>query len=167
MSRKSETGRVAAGVVLVGALLAGCAAESVFGPRLATLLETREVYSSQHSWSGFEDPVRTLITDDVAWAEAWATLHEGVTPQPPLPAIDFEGSVLVLAGMGMRPTGGYRVTIESVRAHEGVLYVTVRERSPGPTCGTYQALTQPVHVLEVPRQGLTAEFQVRRSVLRC
>jgi hypothetical protein len=159
--------RALAGAATLAVVAAACSSEPPFAPRPAIRLETREVYSAQQAWSGFHTPTRLLITSPGEWATVWATLHENVTPQPALPVIDFGSNVLLLAAMGTRPTGGYSVTIEEVRAYEGIFYVTVRERSPGRSCGTYDAITQPVHVLETSRQAAAARFTVRTATHSC
>lgn len=160
---------ISGSVVLAAALGAsGCGDPAAPGtPPDAVLLTAQDVVSVQESWSGYTGVVRTVITTPSAWADAWATLYANVSPVPPRPEIDFDSDVVVLAAMGMRATGGYSVTIEEVRAHEGVLHVSVLERSPGPRCVTTQALTAPVHVVQVPREGTTAVFSVRTGTRTC
>lgn len=136
-------------------------------PRDAVLLAAHDVVSIQETWTGYGTATRSVITTPAAWASAWATLYENVVPKPALPVIDFGSDVVVLAAMGTRSTGGYSVTIEEVRAHKGVLHVAVLERSPGPTCGTHQAITAPVHVVQVPREGTTAAFAVTTETDSC
>jgi hypothetical protein len=148
---------------------AACAEDPVTPgvPPGSVLLTAQEVFTLKNGWSGIETPTRTVISDDAAWAAAWAQIHAHATEVPPLPAIDFDNSVLVMAAMGTRPTGGYEVIIESVRAHNGGLLVSVLERSPGSSCGTYQALTAPIHVVQVPRSGTSGTFSVRQETYSC
>jgi hypothetical protein len=131
------------------------------------LLQSQQVLSITGAWSGYQAPARLIIADEQAWAAAWATIHLGNSEQPPLPAINFASSVLVLAAMGERPSTGYSVTILEVRASSGTLNVTVRERSPGSSCFTGAAMTSPVHVVEVPRQGTTGNFTVITETYGC
>jgi hypothetical protein len=153
---------------LAAVLLAACADPTDPAvPETATRLASQEVLVIQTGWSGFEQPVRRVIADDAAWEAVWRTLHAHSTEVPARPAIDFGASVLLLAAMGTQPTGGYSVTITEVRAHQGTLYATVVERSPGPSCGTFQALTSPVHIVQVPRQGTVAQFTVQRETYHC
>lgn len=156
-------------LALLALFAAGCAkdAADVRIPEDAQSLAMEELYSAETHWSGYEDPVRTVITDAEAWAEAWETLHATVSPVPERPHVDFDASVLVLAAMGQRPSTGYSVTIEDVQHHEGTLYVSLLERSPGPSCMTGGALTAPAHVVQVPRAGTAVEFDVRRETYSC
>lgn len=154
-------------LLLIGAITA-CAGDPVgLAPREAASLQAEEVISIQTGWSGFAEPARVVLTDDEQWAAAWETLYQYQSPVPERPAVDFRSSVLVLVAMGTRPTTGYSVKVESVQHHAGVLYVAVRERSPGASCGTGQALTAPVHIVQVPREGATARFHVTRHTYSC
>jgi hypothetical protein len=130
-------------------------------------LETSDLVSVQGHWSGYEDPVRTLITDEEAWTEAWDRIHAHLNPSPSAPSVDFGNSVIVLAAMGTRPTTGYAVTIEEVHRHEHRLLVMLTERSPGPRCLTGQALTAPVHAVQVTGMAGQAEFEVREGTVGC
>lgn len=159
--------RGATTLALIGAITA-CAGDPVgLAPREAASLQAEEVLSTQTGWSGFDEPARLVLTDDEQWVAAWETLYEGQSPVPERPAVDFGSSVLILVAMGTRPTTGYSVKVEGVQHHAGVLYVAVRERSPGASCGTGQALTAPVHIVEVPREGTTARFHVTRETYSC
>jgi hypothetical protein len=163
------TGRATLATLVLGAGLAACTgdpADPATG-REAQLLQAREVVSVTDAWSGFQTSTRIVISDPQAWAAAWATMHALFSPPPPLPAVDFSSSVLVLAAMGPRATTGYSVTIQEVRASGGALDVTVIERAPGPSCVTGQAVTSPVHVVEVPRHGTSANFTVNTVTYSC
>ncbi len=133
----------------------------------AVQLETTELISLRGHWSGYEDPVRKVITDEETWAAAWDRIHAHVSPSPPAPSVDFGSSVIVLVAMGVRPTTGYSVTIQEVRRHEDRLLVTVTERSPGPRCRTGQALTAPVHAVQVTGTVSQADFQVEEDTVDC
>jgi hypothetical protein len=118
----------------------------------------QEVLSIQNAMTGIETPTRTLITNPETWATAWANIFANYAPsqRPPLPAIDFDARVVVLAAAGLRGAQGFFFTIEEVRRHEGTLQVLVIERWP--SCGTLPALSAPVHAVSVPRVATTAEF---------
>jgi hypothetical protein len=170
MKKGIEFGGVTAALVMLAA--AACTGDTVVDPGEevpagAVALAATEVFSVQNAWSGFQETTRMLIRDEDAWATAWKTLHAHVSPTPARPVIDFGSNAVVLAAMGTRPTGGYSVTIEDVHAHGGALYVSVVERSPGPTCATLQAITAPVHAVQVAREGSTAHFHVETITVSC
>jgi hypothetical protein len=157
-------------VTLVACVVAtGCAVD-VAGSNshpAAVLLPVQEVFSVQDTWSGYTMPTRTVIAGAQAWAAAWDRLHEHRFPKPASPAIDFTTDVIILAAMGERMTSGYSVAITETRVFAGVFYVTVHETSPEPTCGRYQALTAPVHIVQVPRRAVYAQFTVEQRTLSC
>jgi hypothetical protein len=166
--RLGMTNAVAAAMLASGlAACGGDPADPAFG-REAQLLQARQVVSISDSWSGFQAPTRIVIADAQAWADAWSTIHAHLTVPPALPAVDFSTSVLVLAAMGPRSTTGHSVVIQEVRVGGGgALGVTVLERSPGASCVTGQAITSPVHVVEVPRHATTASFTVNTVTYAC
>jgi hypothetical protein len=161
------TTAVAAAMLASGlAACGGDPADPAFG-RVSQLLQAREVVSISDSWSGFQAPTRVVISNAQAWAEAWSTIHAHFAVPPALPAVDFSTSVLILAAMGPRSTMGYSVVIQEIRVAGGSLDVTVLERSPGASCVTGQAVTSPVHVVEVPRRATTASFTVNTVTYAC
>jgi ABC-type phosphate transport system substrate-binding protein len=165
--RLGMTTAVAAAVLAFGlAACGGDPADPTVG-REAQVLQAREVLSISDSWSGFQAPTRVVISNAQAWADAWATIHALYTVPPALPAVDFSTSVLILAAMGPQSSTGYSVAIQEVRVDDGALAVTVLERSPGASCVTGQAVTSPVHVVEVPRHATTASFTVNSVTYAC
>lgn len=130
-------------------------------------LSMTERASVQGWFSGFEEPQRLVIRTEGAWAEAWERIHSHLSDPPPLSSVDFDSSVVVLAAMGRRNTGGYLTTIESVHEHDGVLYVSVLEEGPGRSCAVPQVLTAPVHAVEVPTRSDEARFQVEERIRSC
>jgi hypothetical protein len=153
--------------LLALALLVGCA-ESATGPRDgAAVLEQQDVLVLSSAWSGYMDGKQIVVADADAWAAEWQAIWSNHVPVPPVPAVDFTSSVIVIAALGQRPTTGYSVVIEQVRLANGSLAVDVRERSPGTSCATGQAVTSPVHIVQVPRQATTAAFTIRRVTYSC
>lgn len=110
--------------------------------------------------TGIENPTRTLITNAETWATTWASIFANYAPaqRPPLPTIDFDSRIIVLAAAGLRGAQGFFFTIDEVRADGGTLEVLVRERWP--SCATLPALSAPVDVVSVPRAATTAGFTV-------
>jgi hypothetical protein len=160
--------RLAAVSVTVATVVLASCSQSATEPRQAgALLEAQEVLSYRTSGSGYTHPRRIVVADPASWAAEWSQIHANTQPVPPLPEIDFAASVVVIAAMGVRGSGGHEVIIEQVRARDGALFVEVRERSPGSSCLVTGALTSPVHVVQVLRQGTTASFTIRRETYSC
>ena len=88
---------------------------------------------------------REVITDAGALEARWNALYSHRSEVPEPPAINFDERVVVFASLGQRPTGGYRVELARAVHDEdrGVVELTVREVTPGPSCMVQQALTFP------------------------
>ena len=112
----------------------------------------------QEHYSGLRDSLRQVITDSDVLARIWAQAHEGRSEVPPVPTIDFAREMVLVAAHGTRNSGGYTITIDSVVVTGESMYVYVRKTSPGPTCGTTGALTEPASIVAVPRSTATVVF---------
>src|SRR5690606_12689678 len=98
--------------------------------------------------SGYQVATNAVIRDSAEWASAWSTLHQGLTPVPPIPAIDFGREMVVLVAIGEQPNGGHSVIITSVRPDgEAGLLVQVEHRAAGPGCMVPQVITAPADLV--------------------
>lgn len=121
-----------------------------------------------YGYTGIEDRVHEVISDEQAFVRLWRSLHGGQEEVPEPPEVDFDREYVVAALMGSRNTGGYATEIEDIAVHNGVTGIRVRERAPGPGCGTIQVLTHPYHLVKVsgePPQEVS--FEVYREVAEC
>lgn len=116
-------------------------------------------------YSGITGSERLVITDSAAWRTFWTRMHSNVQPQPALPAIDFHSTAVIAVALGQRNTGGYDIRVARAAESPTQLYVAVMSATPG-SCGTTQALTQPVDVVRVPRPRGVVTF-VERSEASC
>lgn len=118
--------------------------------------------------SGYQEPTNLVIRDSAAWAGAWGTLHDGVDPMPPLPAIDFAGDMVVLVAIGEQPNGGHSVRITSVRPDgEDGLLVSAVHSAAGPSCMVPQMLTAPADLARVRASTATVRFVVEHVTRDC
>jgi hypothetical protein len=110
---------------------------------------------------GVEKPAQLIIRDAKAWADLWAKIHRNVEPKPALPEVDFEKQTVVAVFAGTKPTGGYSIRIRDIRhdAKADKLLVFVEETSPPPGSITIQVLTQPYHVVVIPKTDKEIEFR--------
>lgn len=98
-------------------------------------------------WIGF-------LLDEAEW-EALVELTGGRAGRAERP--DFERHVAVVAYMGERPTGGYRIHISELVAEErlgGALRLRLTVDSPGPSDFVTQAFTYPLDVVLLEREAL-------------
>lgn len=148
--------------VLLALLLAACG-----DPWLAALPPDARAVSFRSlgpwNYTNMAASRRLVVTNRTDWVAVWAQIQGSHSPAAPLPAVDFGEEMVVVAAMGTRPTGGYRITIEHVAADSGTVYVDVLESSPGGSCVVTDALTQPVAAAIVAGAPFAAVRFVERS----
>jgi hypothetical protein len=115
---------------------------------------------------GLGDPTRAVIRDSTEWSAFWTQAHSLMEPAPSLPPVNFADSMLLVAALGTRSTGGHNVTIDSV-ARGATLRVFVTELTPAPDCMTTMAITWPVQVVRVPRFEGSVDFVEGHRVRPC
>lgn len=100
-------------------------------------------------WS-FEGGTHT-ITDLASWTTFWSLHTQGMTPTPPLPAVDFTQDAVVAVFAGRKLSGGHSVAVKRLGLSIATLGVTSVERQPAPGCGTGSGEQQPFHFVLVPQ----------------
>lgn len=140
-------------------------------PANAIAVETAPAVDPFHHFrwnSGIETRERLVIRDAPSWTALWERMNTatGVGPALVPPAVDFGRDMVIVATMGLRHTGGYRIIIESVHRAGNDLYVVVNERGHA-RCLVTQALTEPLDGVVVPRHEGEVIFVERKSVHVC
>ena len=115
----------------------------------------------------FDDAAQQVVRDQAAWQALWARLNSNASPTPALPAVDFAKDMLVVAAMGMKGHGGYKIAITAATEAAGKVTVEVTETSPGARCMNAMMMTSPVVVAKVPRRAGDVTFNVVRNVADC
>lgn len=137
-------------------LVSGCPEN---GTRPDVPLEVHRIMpagSGAASYSGFQDPVRLAVFDTETFAEAWERAFANLDPKPPVPEVDFAREFVVVASMGARATGGYRIEVVDAAAAGGSAIVVVKSSSPGKGCVVTQATSTPLDIVRIerPSKGL-------------
>jgi len=151
-------------LLLLPFLLAACGDaqpvvdDALLAPPAVTTEVTVVVSSQQSSW---EEVLEVLLTSADAWAAAWNHLHDGVSPPPPIPAVDFTTHRVMIVTAGSRPSGGFVLTHERTEIVGDTLVLDVTLTVPGGSCATTMALTSPALALAIPL--VPAAVVVRRS----
>ena len=91
-------------------------------------------------------------------ADEWSALWKAHAPARPLPAVDFSVQMVVGVFLGSRPTAGFDVEIVSVRTEDTALVVEYVERRPGRDMIAAQVLTEPFHLVAVPKHQGPVRF---------
>lgn len=82
------------------------------------------------------------------WADLWAGHGAGEVPE-----VDHDEAWVALVLLGERPTGGYAVVVEEVRAGDDAYVVHAREREPEAGAVVTQSLTYPWVAVAVERSA--------------
>jgi hypothetical protein len=139
-------------------------------PSGATAIPTQplaEAIAPQGYGSTFTTRQRIVVRDAAAWAALWPRLVGNQTPVPPVPAVDFSRSMIILAAMGTKPSSGYAITIDAVFQSGGTTYAGVRETSPADDCLVLTVITSPIDAVLVPRSDAPVIFRERAETHHC
>lgn len=134
------------------------------------LIEARSVDLSTST--GIRRQLNLLVNDDSQWEAIWKELWKGreeIGGAPP--QIDFKSQSVIVAALGGRPSGGYRVTIDVELSSPTELSILVTERKPdfkpGSKCIVTAVVTHPTSVVTVPVAAKTATFRSRTVTESC
>ena len=116
--------------------------------------------------NGFMRPGQFMVRNRVEWHRAWLQVMEGRSPFVPLPAIDFERSIILVATRGEITAGGHDIVIESITETADSLYVTVRRDTPG-TCYASEGYTHPTDAVLIPKTAKTIRWTYRDEIVDC
>jgi PrcB C-terminal len=117
--------------------------------------------------SSFRTQMRAVVRDAATWQLTWDEIWRGQSPMPPLPTVDFQREMIIVAALGEKPTGGYSIFLDGVLDSASGLTVQVRIVTPGARCGTTLALTQPVDVARVTRHDGQVNYAERAETQDC
>lgn len=164
--------------LVVGAalVLAACTEEEGLGrptapadgaSETAATPEFETVDAGEQSGAGGQEASLFVLRAEDDWREFWSLHQSHTLPPPEPPEVDFEGEMVIAAVDGGQPSGGYSFEIDAIAEAHGRLVVDVTRRVPGEGCITTAALTQPYHIVRVPRSDLEAELAVTEETYDC
>jgi hypothetical protein len=135
--------RCVASLVLMLASFVGCAGAAREAVLFSTL--TKGVNG------GVRESAQLVVRSQSEWAALWGRLMRPRATPPPPPAVDFSIEMIVALFMGERPTGGYEIEATRVERTDSGLTVHYRVKRPEAGAILMQVLTQPFHLIKLPR----------------
>jgi hypothetical protein len=158
-------------IIVLSAALVGACSSSLYEPRgpFTPVTVTRlraEPYSFTYV-SHVDQAERLVIRDVVSWQAAWASLFPSLSPIPAPPNVDFTKEMIVFAGLGTRPSGGFSILVDSAATSPSGLIVWIGTQTPGSHCVTTAALTAPVDIARLSRTDATVHFVDVPKVVDC
>ncbi|HEX8238547.1 MAG TPA: protease complex subunit PrcB family protein [Allosphingosinicella sp.] len=125
------------------------------------------IQSSFRHMSGVHEQRLLAIRSAAEWQGQWRRITARQGEPPRLPPVDFRREMLLIAAMGPKPSGGYRVAIDKVVEQSGELLAFVRFIEPGRRCGAIAAVTSPVDVVRLPASPKNLRWVVERETADC
>jgi hypothetical protein len=108
--------------------------------------------------SGIRESAQVVVRSQSEWVALWGRHMRTRTAPPPPPAVDFTTEMVVALFLGERPTGGYEIEVTQVERTDRGLAVRFRVKKPDPGAMLMQVLTQPFHLIELPRVDESLTF---------
>ena len=105
-----------------------------------------------------------LIDDSDKWSMLWASMFPST---PNIPNVDFNVSDIVAIFQGEKRSGGYSLEIKNVLSENNKIKIFIDEYEPSEECVTIQVLTQPYHIIEMPKTDKSVEFVYNKQVRAC
>lgn len=88
----------------------------------------------------------------------WKTLWKDHAPTEKMPTVDFARNMVVGIFLGTKPSDGHEVEIVGVRTQEQDVVVEYVQKQPGRGTMAAQILTEPYHLVSVPKHTGTVRF---------
>ena len=112
----------------------------------------------QPIWQLGEKPVRLVIKNRDEF-NCWKGLAPPGHFLPPLPEVDFSKEMIVVVGMGLRPSPGFVIMIDGACEVDGQVELFVSKVEDGP-CGVEPGVvTAPADIVRIPRSDLPIVFR--------
>jgi hypothetical protein len=92
-----------------------------------------------------------LVRDMHSWKGLWERIHANRFPLPPRPEVDFSREWTAAVFMGEKPSGGYSITVDSIREYPDRIVIFLRNTAPPPGAIVTMALTQPWEIARLSR----------------
>jgi len=143
--------------------------QSASGPPEGTTLLFPDSNAVALEWaSGITTPLTETLMDDAEFTARWNEAMSVQTPAPPSPSIDFESESVILVAQGQKPSTGHRIQIDSALWRSDRVDVYVTAASPDPTtCMTGAAISNPIHMVRIPRTDLPIRFHLDSIIQTC
>ena len=88
----------------------------------------------------------------------WQALWKAHSPNEKLPVVDFTSNMVVGLFLGTKPSDGYEVEIVGAKTDGDALVIEYVQRQPKRGMVSAQILTQPYHLIAVPKHTDPVKF---------
>ncbi len=106
-------------------------------------LEVKPVQNGANSTYGESTSLVRFDITAASFNQTWNIMNGNFVPVPSAPNIDFNNAKVITVFLGMRPTGGYGIVLNTVKLEGQTLVVSANVRSPNEGAITTQVITSP------------------------
>jgi len=152
-----------AAILLMCLCLAGCGR----APVASSPLPIERIEAPTRQFTTQRSSLRVVVRDAATWQSIWTQTFLGREPAPPLPFVNFDDEMIVVAALGEQPSSGYDIRIESAFVDGAGTRVDLKVLSPGGNCSVAIVMTQPVDFARVPRRLGPLRFVESKGATRC
>ena len=123
----------------------------------------------QKQTSGFKESGEYVITSENDWQELWNQVYNSGSQlnEPDLPEINFDKEMAIAVFFGEKGSTGYNITIDFIKEFDEYVQISVLEESPDKGCIVGSALTQPFHMVKLPRTDKEISFEHIEQTSEC
>lgn len=117
-----------------------------------------------------EEPWTRIINTQEEWQSFYDELLVENEIDPTLssaPVLDFENYLLLAGGLGIRSSGGFTVSVESVHEFENEIFIQVLEILPGAHCVVTMGITYPSTAILIKKTNKPFKSSVLKATHDC
>ena len=108
---------------------------------------------------GYDEEQNRVINDHESLLEVYDYINRFRKPGFSIPTIDFSKETVIAVFIGEKTSGGYAVSIGSVKEVNEKVMVQIKEIKPGPKDMVTMAITQPFCFVKINRVGKEFVFE--------
>lgn len=108
-------------------------------------------------FSGVRGPLQVVVRTQEEWDKLWKR-HSSTAKPPSPPRINFATEMVAAVFLGEKNTGGHEVEITRAERKNSTLYIYYLEKRPPSDAIVTQVLTQPYHLVKLPRDDAPVVF---------
>lgn len=130
------------------------------------VIEEMEKIESDY-YSNYPEPgeIQKKIDTQSVFEEEWKLVHEGMSPIPEAPMINFNTRDVILLMLETKPTGGFGIDSFEIYENDNQIGVRYSEVHPGDRCFTTQVLTRPYKIVSIPKTEKEILFQKEDTII--
>jgi hypothetical protein len=115
------------------------------------------------TFSGIREPLQKVITTNEEWEDLWKKHVSVIVPQPPVPEIDFENTVIAAIFAGEKNKSGYQVRLKEVVPEGKDVILRYKLVEPPENSFTLTVITQPFILVKIPKPEGTVQLTQQQA----